>query len=35
MSYFEKEWLSDKTGWYEGFEPYQCPSTNNALERLI
>lgn len=33
LKYFDNEWLTDKSSWYEGYA-LKCPSTNNALERL-
>jgi hypothetical protein len=31
LQYFDDEWLSSNSGWYEGIQLY-VPSTNNALE---
>jgi hypothetical protein len=31
LNYFEREWLSDNSNWYEGVMKH-VPSTNNALE---
>jgi hypothetical protein len=32
LNYFEREWLSDNSNWYEGVGVCNVPSTNNALE---